>query len=98
MFSQIMAFLPLSTFARCVAAHHGEHKVKDFSRLDQFRQWPAQLTGRESLRDIEAICARHNRGKLYHMGFAATGAPSLTLADALNSRDLGRFTPTWLSG
>jgi len=35
-FSQLMAFLPLSTFRRCVAAHRGEHKVKDFSFLDQF--------------------------------------------------------------
>ncbi|MFZ2124114.1 IS4 family transposase [Rhodoferax sp.] len=53
-FSQLMAHLPLSTFRRCVAAHRGEHKVKDFSCLDQFLAMAfAQLTWRESLRDIE---------------------------------------------
>lgn len=53
-FSQIMAYLPMSTFRRCVARHRGEHKVKDFSCLDQFFAMAfAQLTYRESLRDIE---------------------------------------------
>ena len=53
-FSQLMAYLPLNVFARCVAAHRGEHKVKDFSCLDQFFAMAfAQLTYRESLRDIE---------------------------------------------
>ena len=54
-FSQLMAYLPMSTFGRCVAKHRGENKVKDFSCLDQFFAMAfAQLTYRESLRDIEA--------------------------------------------
>ncbi len=53
-FSQLMAYLPMSTFRRCVAKHRGDHKVKDFSCLDQFFAMAfAQLTYRESLRDIE---------------------------------------------
>ena len=53
-FAQLMLYLPLSTFRRCVADHRGEHKVKDFSCLDQFFAMAfAQLTYRESLRDIE---------------------------------------------
>ncbi len=53
-FAQLMFYLPLSTFRRCVADHRGEHKVKDFSCLDQFFAMAfAQLTYRESLRDIE---------------------------------------------
>ena len=53
-FAQLMLHLPLSTFRRCVADHRGEHKVKDFSCLDQFFAMAfAQLTYRESLRDIE---------------------------------------------
>lgn len=52
-FSQLMAYLPLTTFRRCAATHRGEHKVKDFSYLDQFAMAFAQLTYRESLRDIE---------------------------------------------
>src|SRR5574337_1858105 len=54
-FAQVMAHLPLSTFRRCVARYDGEHKVKSFSCLDQFYAMAfAQLTFRESLRDIEA--------------------------------------------
>jgi hypothetical protein len=53
-FAQLKLYLPLSTFRRCVADHNGEHKVKDFSCLDQFFAMAfAQLTYRESLRDIE---------------------------------------------
>lgn len=53
-FAQIMAHMLLSTFRRCVAAHRGEHKVQGFSCLDQFFSMAfAQLTARESLRDIE---------------------------------------------
>jgi len=53
-FAQLMLYLPLSTFRRCVADHKGEHKVKDFSCLDQFFAMAfAQLTYRESLRNIE---------------------------------------------
>ncbi len=53
-FSQLMAHLPLSTVRRGVATHRGDHKVQDFSCLDQFLAMAfAQLTDRESLRDIE---------------------------------------------
>ena len=53
-FAQVMAHLPLTTFRRCVAAHRGNHKVHDFSCLDQFFAMSfAQLTTRESLRDID---------------------------------------------
>ena len=54
-FAQLMLYLPLSTFRRCVADHRGEHKVKDFSCLDQFFAMAfAQLTYRESLRNTLA--------------------------------------------
>jgi hypothetical protein len=68
-FSQLMAYLPMSTFRRCVAKHRNDHKGKDFSCLDQFFAMAfAQLTYRESLRDIEVnLWAQANR--LYHMGF-----------------------------
>ena len=57
-FAQLMQHLPLTTFRRCVARYQGEHKVQSFSCLDQFLSMAfAQLTGRESLRDIEA-CLR----------------------------------------
>lgn len=70
-FAQLMLYLPLSTFRRCVADHRGEHKVKDFSCLDQFFAMAfAQLTYRESLRDIE-VNLRAQARRLYHMGFAA---------------------------
>ena len=68
-FAQLMQHLPLTTFRRCVARYAGEHKVKRFSCLDQFLCMAfAQLTYRESLRDIEA-CLRAHAAKLYHMGF-----------------------------
>lgn len=85
-FSQLMAHLPLSTFRRCVAAHRGEHKVKDFSCLDQFLAMAfAQLTWRESLRDIEVnLCAQAKR--LYHMGFRCQTISRNTLANANATR------------
>lgn len=53
-FLQLMTYLPLTTFRRCMAAHRSDYKVKDFSCLDQFFAMAfAQLTDRESLRDIE---------------------------------------------
>jgi hypothetical protein len=80
-FAQIMAHLPLSTFRRCVARYDGEHKVKRFSCLDQFYAMAfAQLTFRESLRDIEACLATQGR-RLYHMGFRVPVARN-TLANA----------------
>ena len=81
-FAQLMAHLPLSTFRRCVAAHRGEHKVQDFSCLDQFLAMAfAQLTWRESLRDIE-INLRAQAHRLYHLGFRCRLISRNTLANA----------------
>ena len=85
-FAQVMQHLPLSTFHRCVARYDGEHKVKQFSCLDQYLSMAfAQLTYRESLRDIEA-CLRTQRSKLYHLGFRSAVARN-TLANANATRD-----------
>lgn len=85
-FAQITQHLPLTTFRRCVARYGGEHKVKSFSCLDQYLCMAfAQLTFRESLRDIEA-CLRAQLAKLYHMGIRARISRS-TLADANEVRD-----------
>ena len=85
-FAQIMEHLPLSTFHRCVQRYDGHYKVKRFSCLDQFLCMAfAQLTYRESLRDIEA-CLRAHSAKLYHMGFRA-GVARNTLANANATRD-----------
>jgi len=85
-FSQVMAHLPLTTFRRCVARYRGEHKIKRFSCLDQYLCLAfAQLTWRESLRDIEA-CLRAQSSKLYHLGFRGTIARN-TLANANAVRD-----------
>lgn len=85
-FAQLMDHLPAHTLRRCVQRYRGHHKVKQFSCLDQYRCMAfAQLTYRESLRDIEA-CLRAQQSKLYHMGIRATVARS-TLADANQVRD-----------
>jgi len=85
-FAQLTEHLPLTTFRRCVAAYGGEHKIKSFSCLEQFLCLAfAQLTYRESLRDIEA-CLRAQREKLYHMGIRSRISRS-TLADANEVRD-----------
>ena len=85
-FAQLMQHLPLTTFRRCVTRYQGERKVKSFSCLDQFLCMAfAQLTYRESLRDIEA-CLRAQQSKLYHLGIRATVAHN-TLANANAVRD-----------
>src|SRR6202162_5267117 len=85
-FSQLMRHLPLTTFRRCVAKYDGEHKIKSFSCLDQYLCMAfAQLTFRESLRDIEA-CLRAQIAKLYHLGIRGRISRS-TLADANEVRD-----------
>jgi hypothetical protein len=85
-FSQIMTHLPLTTFRRCVAAHRGDFKVKDFSCLDQFFAMAfAQLTYRESLRDIE-VNLRAQASRLYHMGFRCSTISRNTLANANATR------------
>ena len=85
-FAQLTEYLPLSTFRRCVVRYGGEHKIKQFTCLEQFLCLAfAQLTYRESLRDIEA-CMRAQREKLYHMGIRSRVSRS-TLADANEVRD-----------
>ncbi len=85
-FSQIMNFMPLQTFRRCVGKYRGNFKVKTFSCLDQFLCMAfAQITYRESLRDIE-VCLRSQNNKLYHMGIRGNVCRS-TLADANEKRD-----------
>lgn len=85
-FSQITDHLPLHQFHQCVQKYQGHYKVQKFSCLDQFLCMSfAQLTYRESLRDIEAcLCAQKN--KLYHMGIRADVSKS-TLAYANETRD-----------
>src|SRR5229473_714106 len=85
-FSQLMDYLPTYEFQKCVNRYQGEYKLRNFSCRDQFLSMAfAQLTYRESLRDIET-CLRAIGSKLYHMGFKSTIARS-TLADANESRD-----------
>lgn len=85
-FSQLMALLPLSTFRRCVARHRGDYKVQEFSCLDQFLTMAfAQLTYRESLRDIE-VNLRAQASRLYHMGFRCKTVSRNTLAHANATR------------
>jgi hypothetical protein len=86
-FSQIMALLPLKEFHCCVERYHGEQQVKSFSCLDHFLTLAfAQLTYRESLRDIEA-CLRAMQPRLYHMGFRCSLISRNTLAHANERRD-----------
>lgn len=85
-FAQLTEYLPLTTFRRCVLQYAGERKIKSFTCLEQFLCLAfAQLTYRESLRDIEA-CLRAQRDKLYHMGIRSRISRS-TLADANEVRD-----------
>src|ERR1700730_15822664 len=86
-FSQLMDHLPLTTFRRCVARYGGDHKIKHFSCLDQFRSLAfAQRTWRESLRDIEA-CLRTQSSKLYRLGFRCAQISRNTMANANAVRD-----------
>lgn len=85
-FSQLMNFLSIDDFRACVKRYRGYYKVKSFSCWDQFLCMAfAQLTYRESLRDIER-CLRSRQPKLYHMGFRGKISRS-TLADANEHRD-----------
>jgi hypothetical protein len=86
-FAQLMDHLPWHVFRRCVARYDGDRKVKSFSCLDQFRCLAfAQLTWRESLRDIEA-CLRAQSAKLYHFGFRCQQISRNTMANANAERD-----------
>lgn len=84
--SQLMDFLPIKEFRRCVERYNGNHHIRSFSCWDQFLCMAfAQLLYRESLRDIES-CLRSMKNKLYHMGIRGNVSRS-TLADANEKRD-----------
>ena len=86
LFAQAMEHLPHHTLRRCIERYQGNQHVKRFSCQDPYRCMAfAQLTWRESLRDIEA-CLRAHSNKLYHMGLRSTVSRS-TLADANEQRD-----------
>ena len=85
-FAQLLAHLPRHEFRRAVAKHRGNYRVRSFSCWDQFIAMAfAQLSGRESLRDIEACLSSH-REKLYHVGMRGKISRS-TLAEANERRD-----------
>jgi hypothetical protein len=86
LFAQVMEYVPWKTFGRIVDRHGGDAGVRTLSCADLFRVMAfAQLTWRESLRDIE-VCLTANQTKLFHMGMKGVPARS-TLSDALNLRD-----------
>jgi len=85
-FAQVLEHLPQHTLQRCIERYSGNKRIKSFTCQDQYRCMAfAQLTYRDSLRDIEA-CLRAQRNKLYHMGIRAPVSRS-TLADANEQRD-----------
>jgi hypothetical protein len=85
-FSQLIEHLPEKEFHKCVARYYGDSNFRGFSCWDQLLAMAfAQLTYRESLRDIES-CLRSLQSKLYHMGFRGKVSRS-TLADANESHD-----------
>src|SRR3989338_8609497 len=85
-FSQVMEFLPMYEFRKCVERYRGDYKVLSFTCLDQFLCMAfAQITFRESLRDIQA-CLRSKQNKLYHMGIRGQVSRN-TLSNANNQRD-----------
>jgi len=85
-FSQVMDYLPMYEFRKCVDRYNGNYHTSSFSCLDQYLCMAfAQLTYRESLRDIEA-CLRSRKEKLYHLGIRGRVSRS-TLAEANKKRD-----------
>src|SRR5216683_2479838 len=86
LFAQLMDHLPIHEFRKCVQRYGGDYKVRAFSCWDQFLCMAfAQLTFRESLRDIED-CLAARPDQLYHLGFRSRICRS-TLADANEARD-----------
>jgi hypothetical protein len=86
LFAQVMDFVPWTSFRRIVTRYGGDHRVRTLNCSEQFRVMAfAQLTWRESLRDIE-VCLSAQASKLYHMGLREAVARS-TLADANELRD-----------
>ena len=90
-FAQVVQHLPLKAFSRMVEQRRAQHKVKEFSCLDQFLAMSfAQLTGRESLRDIEINLRAHGK-HLYRMGFRCKTISRNTLANANGTRPWAVF-------
>jgi hypothetical protein len=86
LFAQVMEYVPWKTFGRIIESHRGDAGVRTLSCAELFRVMVfAQLTWRESLRDIE-VCLQANQAKLFHMGITRAPARS-TLSDALGLRD-----------
>jgi hypothetical protein len=86
-FAQIMRYVPWKNFNRIVERHNGDAGVRTLDCADLFRILAfAQLTWRESLRDIE-ICLTAHESKLFHLGFKGGAPARSTLSDALNGRD-----------
>jgi len=89
-FKQLLQFFPRYEFYKCIARHKGHYKVRKFSCFDQFLcLMYAQISGRESLREIET-CLNSHHEKLYHIGFSGRVSKS-TIADANESRDYRIF-------
>lgn len=85
-FSQVMSHMPIRSLHTCIKRYNGNHKIKNFSCLDQFLTMAfAQMTFRESLRDIEA-CLKAQNSKLYHMGIRSQVSRN-NLSNANNTRD-----------
>ena len=86
-FTQVMGHVPWHVFRCCVARYDGDRKIKHFSCHDQFHCFAfAQLTWRESLRDIEA-CLKAQSSKLYHLGFRSPRIARNTMSNANSVRD-----------
>jgi len=86
LFSQLLDFIPRRQFSECVKRHRGDHRMRSLSCREQFIAMSfAQLTGRESLRDIET-CLKAINKKLYHIGIRSP-VPRSTLAHANKTRD-----------
>ena len=97
LFAQLMDFLPWSTFTRIVTRYGGDQRVRTLSCAEHYRAMAfAQLTYRESLRDIES-CLSAQASKLYAMGFRDPVRRS-TLADANEGRDWQESMRSWPSG
>ena len=96
LFAQLMEFLPWKIFSRIVARHGGDSRVRTFSCGEQYRAMAfAQLTYRESLRDIET-CLSVQASKLYHMGFSEPCAARHWPTPM--SCAIGASMPNWRSG
>ena len=94
MFSQLMDFVPVHDLRQCVKRYNGNYEIKSFSCWDQYLCMAfAQLTYRESMRDIE-VCLRAIPTRLYHMGIRGSIARSTSVS--ANGFPGGRLIPSYL--